>query len=266
MKLVKEVELVFFIDDGSGRCGLTHKQTAPDNNGGEGFNAFYDGRGIFHDVFEHSHEFVHPYFKGEAAMNIGGEMAAMGSLAYYMELIGQERFSRGSYVHPSDIIVNNTFYEVQQAIEDNDFRFGDKLISFVPYQRPVDNSYLEYAINKYFERIQNVEAADESGTEYKKSVTRAKLANLHRFGFRMAKGLVPNHYDNGTVLYEFITKWDEFCKENDAEKLMNDIGGIKIQLYHKHNQSILWRAMWSENPQLNLDAETVPKLPTSDYE
>src|SRR6185436_1652887 len=83
-KLIKEVNLVFFKDDGTGEYGLTHKETYDDNYG-NGFNAFWNGIGIFHDVFEHSHEFTHKYFRGDYVLNIGGEMTNIDTMRYYYD-------------------------------------------------------------------------------------------------------------------------------------------------------------------------------------
>src|SRR4051812_49426606 len=62
-KLVRTVDLRFFQDDANGEWGVTHKETCPGNGNGEEFNAFWDGRGIFHDVFEHAHEFTDKHFR-----------------------------------------------------------------------------------------------------------------------------------------------------------------------------------------------------------
>ena len=78
-KLVRKVDLLLFCDDNTGMWGMTHKETCKL----DGFNAFWGGRGIFHDVFEHAHELTDPNFRGQYAFNIGGEIAAMGSLWYF---------------------------------------------------------------------------------------------------------------------------------------------------------------------------------------
>ena len=82
--LVRCVRMKFFQDSDNGEWGLTHDDT---QSGDECFNAFWSATGIFHDVFEHAHEHS-KYFRGEAALNVGGEMAAMGAMYYFIHRLG----------------------------------------------------------------------------------------------------------------------------------------------------------------------------------
>ena len=83
-RLVRKVSFRMFEDDANGEWGLTHADTF---NGSEPFNAFWGDMGLFHDVFEHAHEHSR-FYSGEYAMNIGGELAAMGALWYYRDEMG----------------------------------------------------------------------------------------------------------------------------------------------------------------------------------
>ena len=53
-----KVTLDFFQDE-LGQYGIAHS-----NSTDQGFYAFWDGIGIFHDVFEHWFEGKHKYFNG----------------------------------------------------------------------------------------------------------------------------------------------------------------------------------------------------------
>ncbi len=250
-KLVHTVELALFEDEGNGEYGLAHKETH-DNPYGSSFNAFWDGTGIFHDVFEHWHEFKHKYFRGEGAMNIGGEMAAMGAMWYYFDTlyVGNRFDFARSNTSPSQRVINTTIFDIQEAIQSGNSSFGQTLVCNVPKQKETDNSELEYAIEKYYESVKGYEfepnkytTEDEAETakNYKESVTFAKIANLHRFGYRLAEKLVPQDCENTQTLRDFIRFWDEFCINNNAEDLHRNFSGLTIKLY-KEKGVISWTA------------------------
>lgn len=243
--LIKKVDLVFFQDDASGLFGLAHKETFNDNNA---FNAFWNAIGIFHDVFEHSHEFTNKYFRGDYAMNIGGEMAAMGSMWYYIDELGIGNRLRNSMYSPGDSMRDSTLSDVHEYIASGYVRYGHTLESNVPKQRPVDNSEMEYQIGKYWDKVQEIEVnangeqEKEDGITYKNSVTFRKIADLHRYGYRMAAKLVPNNWDNQKTLTSFLEFFETFCKNNSAETLANAFKGMIIKLYKDENGFISWTA------------------------
>ena len=140
-RLIKTVRLDFFEDEG-GNFGLCHHNTQDQDNG---FDAFWHGMGIFHDVFEHSHEHENKYFKGDYAMNVGGEMAAMGSMWYYynqMHMSNRLNNSGGMYTS-ADSMRLTTQDEIQQSIVYGYPRFGYTLESNVPKQKPSYDGELE---------------------------------------------------------------------------------------------------------------------------
>src|SRR5579859_2725388 len=250
-RLVKKVELRFFVDNATGETGLCHYNTQDDNYG-TSFNAFWNGIGLFHDVFEHSHEYENKYFRGDYAMNVGGEMAAMGAMLYYFETLGvSNRMNWHSYVPPAESMKRTTLDMVHEAIEDGYTQYGSVLLSNVPKQRPVDSGELEYQIEDYWKKVKAMhtkteyEQERESGIEYKKSVTFRKIADLHRYGYRMAERLVPQSWDNAKVLHHFIETWDTFCANNRAEEIANQCKGITVKVYKDETGLISWKVTFN---------------------
>jgi len=251
--LVRKVNLVFFQDDANGEWGLTHKETYNEHNS---FNAFWDGVGIFHDVFEHAHEHTDKYFRGDAAMNVGGEMAAMGAMWYYYSVLGiRERIINRQirdYLNGSDVI-GTTISFVQEAIEDGYTQFGDRLVSSVPRQAPVDDCELEWVVEEYTKRVRAFQPGKhekescEIGLEYKQSCTFRRIADLHRYGFRMAQRLVPHNCNNHQVLNNFIRFWNTFCKRNPAEEKANHYRGIEFSIYRDGDGDISWKAEFQKD-------------------
>lgn len=250
MHLIKTVKLKFFLDDASGEWGLTHEDTIDPNNS---FNAFWNGIGIFHDVFEHSHEYT-KYFRGDYAMNIGGEMAAMGAMWYYFEVLGMyNRLDTNGYSFrsPGESMRETTLSLVKESVYYGYCNYGSTLESNVPKQRPVDNSELEYQIAEFWRDIKDSHYKDskeneqemESANEYKQSVSFRKIADLHRYGFRMAARLIPDTDHNRNILTEFMEYWDNLCKDNKAEEMAQMFRGLTIKLY-KDGDEISWKGIF----------------------
>ena len=245
-RLVKTVELSFFQDNANGEWGLCHKDTQNDNNG---FNAFWGGILFFHDIFEHSHEYQNKYFRGEYAMNIGGEMTAMGAMWYYIDQLGvYNRLSNRSIHAPSDIMRMSTQDMIHEAIESGNAQYGSTLESNVPKQRPTENGELEYQISEYWKKVKtfnpesNYESEKEYGYLYKNSVTFRKIADLHRYGYRMAEKFVADNWDNRTTLIDFIEVWNKFCAKHNAEDMARMFSGMTFKIY-KENDRITWKAI-----------------------
>lgn len=249
-RLVKTVELTFFNDNATGEWGLTHKNTYDDRYG-ISFNAFWDGQGIFHDIFEHSHEHENKYFKGDYAMNVGGEMTAMGAMWYYFDTLGMHtrlNLNRYSIYTPGQRMKESTLGDVKDSISGNT-RYGNTLECNVPIQRPVNDGELEYQIEQYWKDVkkyephfyENAEQERKDGETYRKSVTYRKIADLHRYGYRMAERLVPENYDNQTTLIDFLEVWNNFCENNKAEQMKDLFNGLTFKIY-KENDRISWKA------------------------
>lgn len=245
MRKFHTVNLVLFKDEDVGSYGCAHEKTHDNNS--INFNAFWDGIGIFHDVFEHWFEKEHKYFQGDYAMNVGGEMAAMGASSYYYHILGVYNRPLGNHDF-GDAIRATTFVEVQDAIQDGGYtRFGKQLLSNVPIQSKLDNSELEYQIFQYWQDVKKLTIDErlyepEDAIEYKKSVTFRKIADLHRYGHRMAERLVPDNNHNRMVLVDFIDYFNDFCKRYNAEDLYAHFSTLEISLYKNSIGEISWKA------------------------
>lgn len=261
-RLIKTVDLIFFQDDANGEFGLAHKETYNESN--NPFNAFWGGMGIFHDVFEHSHEFTHKYFRGDYAMNIGGEMAAMGSMMYYIDEMGiSNRITQNArWRGNGELMRETTLSDVHEAISSGYCNYGYTLESNVPKQRPTDNGELEYQIAEYYKKVKTLplstdENEREFGRDYKKSVTFRKIADLHRYGYRMAEKLIPHKWDNVATLTSFITFWDKFTKNNPAQEMQNAFKGLTIKLYKDENGFVTWKGVFKSRDRFSIKDATV---------
>lgn len=240
MRKIKEVTLQFFEDFHIGEYGLSHHNTID-----RGFNAFYTGPTIFHDVFEHAHE-GEKYFTGDAFMNVGGELAASGACWYFYEMVGGIR-EIGSSIYSFQENVASTGQLISEAISNGYCDFGDTLVSHVPKQRPVDNGDLEWIIDEVWKDARKAKYGGANAEEwvfsknYKQSVTRGKIADLHRYGYRRAEMLIPHNGHNCDALYGFIDFWNTFCKNLPAEELMSFFKSITFKIY-KEKEKIKWTA------------------------
>lgn len=238
--------LHFFQDNANGAWGLAHEQTGQNAQSDDGFNAFWDGRGLFHDCFEHAHEFG-PGFEGENALNIGGEMAAMGAMFYYIDEMNlhSRLFNRFNYRSPGESMHFETFSMISEAIKEGYCNYGSTLCAGIPNQKRTNNDGLEYWLDKYIKDVRAVfpDGDDKDqldyGRGYKKSVTAKKIRNLHRWGYYDAAKLIPNVYENQVKLENFITHFNLFCKANDAERMSLLYKGFEFNLFHE-GKEISW--------------------------
>ncbi len=260
--LVRTVELRLFQDDANGEWGVTHKETCPGNGNGDEFNAFWDGRGIFHDVFEHAHEFTDKHFRGQYALTTAGETVAMGSLLYYVGRGGVQRNQNergGSFYSEEENAVRETADAQAEMIKSGNERFTSSFDVCVPNQKEVEDETLEWAIEKHWQTI--LKAKEEVGEgvwndpkkgkdadelarckEYADNVTEEKIRNLYRYGWRLAEKLTCGVFHNGYVLTEFISFWHDFCKKNSAEELANYYKGITFRIYKNSENVLSWVA------------------------
>lgn len=274
-RLVRKVELKFFESDATGEWGLAHHNTINDDY--ESFDSFWSGPLIFHDVFEHSHEYTNKYFMGEYAMNVSGEVTAMGALYYYYCECGVAN-RLNSIFHPfSEIVVNSTFYEMADAISHASCRFGDVLTCAVPRQKRIKNdNCFENMIRDHWERIKELKLPidkdeKEAGKQYRKSVSLSKLMRLYRYGYKMAERLVGDEPSyNGDMMTGFISFWDDFCKRYEAKTIAQYYKGVTVKLYKEYKTDLLsWRVDFvrhrfdDETPPLSASWErgdAIPKL------
>lgn len=214
-----KVRLKFWDDDATDDWGLSPINSINVENP---FNAAFTPTMIFHDSFEHWFEDKHKYFLGKNAFNVGGEVAAMGAMwCYYEEYY--ERLNN-SYHSPQDNCIATTLYMMQEGVEDGFFSYGERLECGVPYQPPVECGDLEYIIDEHWQRVKGFKVSEE-GQEYFNSITRAKLANLYRWGYRMAQRMKLD-WD---AIHDFMDFFEGFCAKNSAEELAYYFKGLTIR-------------------------------------
>lgn len=138
---------------------------------------------------------------------------------------------------------------MQEAIQGDGHRFGDELRSCVPRQKEVDCNTLEFCIDEHWRKIEEVELYSgddehtlESAKLYQASVTLEKLQNLYRYGWRLAEKLTGGMHRNGSILGDFITYWNAFCKANEPEQIAALYKGIVFKIYKDVNGLLSWRA------------------------
>jgi hypothetical protein len=244
MRLINEINLTLFRDDADGSYGVTHKDTHCAN---ESFNAFWDGIGIFHDVFEHWFEFRHKYFTGDYAVNRGGECAATGAAWYFYNTLGVHNRPLSNLHFFGDSIRKENESAIIEAVEYGYTNFGSELLSAVPTQKPLDNIELEYQVSQLWKNVKDCQVCEspdemEGAMQYKKSLSKSKIANLYRWGYRMAEKMIPDNMENQNVLTDFIRFWDTFCKNNSAEELCNYFRELNIKIYKNSKGEISWKA------------------------
>lgn len=244
--MARKVTLELFRDvDGSGEYGFAGENTTGDY---PSFNAFYNGIGIFHDVFEHWFEKRHKYFMGDYAMNVGGEMVAMGSAMYYYFVLCVRNRPLNSIHSFDSAAMLTTFGALQEAIHYGYTTFGSELLCKVPYQKDTGDWTLESMLSEYIAKFKSLEdrlPEDEQEREgaivYKKSVSKSKIVRLHRYGYNIAKKLVPDNKENSEMCYKFIEYWNKFTKHIDAEDLARFFNKVVFTITKK-NDVLHWQA------------------------
>ncbi len=229
--MIHKIKLRFFEDEATGEWGLAHANSIDRE---EPFNAFWSHQGIFHDVFEHYFEDVSPYFSGDYAFNVGGEVAAMGHYAYYMYNFYPEKrlFNRQSHFNLDDAVIGSTIDEMRDGIMEGTSRFGLKLMSKVPRQKEdgYDLRHICGIIDEHYDKVRGYEVGktdwtpegeDEYafGRAYKRSVTRAKLRDLYIWGWKQAEKIAPRNDHNRAVFDKFLDDWNEITNTNFAKEL-----------------------------------------------
>ena len=246
---IKEIKLRLFTDDANGEYGFAHDNAIDINNP---FNSFYSGIGIFHDVFEHSHEETDKYFKNEFAFNRGGEITAMAKMYYFTEILGiyNRKYNPNNWKQNGELMREENEYAINECITEGYSSFGNVLESNVPTQKPIDDNEFEYQIQKFWDNIKKLNYSktnyfcEEESTyskQYKKSVTLKKLRDLHRYGYKQAEKEIPNNYENTKLLEDFIDFWNIFTKNNVAEELENNFKYLIFKIY-KEKDIISWTA------------------------
>lgn len=246
------VRLEFFNDHADGSWGLAHENTiTPDDS----FNAFWNGVGIFHDVFEHWFENEHKYFLDNNSMNIGGEVSAMGAMWYYYGVLGarnrKEFLDKNRRYQPIDMqeaVVSSIETLCVDGIVYGYTQYGRTLECGVPRQRDTNDYTLENQITELWARLDSKQVETEEkqerecAIEFKNSITYSKIANLYRWGYRMAGKLVPDNEENKEVINHFIEFWDKFTEMNPAEEMQRHFSGVEFVVKKDRHNVLSWTA------------------------
>lgn len=254
MKHLYTVELEFFCDPANGQWGLAPKGSF--DRGSGNFNAFFQPKQIFHDVWEHWFEDKLPYFKDEYAYNLAGEMVASGASVYFYEMgvkVITSLYGKQAKDFTEDF--------VKEGVREGYIEYG-YLHTNIPRQRlPHTFSSLEAQINDYWYKVKDLPISEEyplPSKAFKKSITHQKLKNTHFYGYKLAERMVPNNPENARALNGFIDYFSLFTKFNNAEDLEAYFYGITFTINRKGN-FIHWEAtlISKEGEDVKLDGKRI---------
>ena len=207
-----KLKLYLDYDDDTGVCGLRC---------GEEFNSFWDGRGIFHDVFEHWFETNHKYWYYPYAYNRAGEIAAMGAFLYFTTEMYIPNRHTNIFHTPLDSALDTNLYPVKEYVKYDQEQYNElSLKHCIPKQKPVDNADVENLIITFVEEIQKLETGFEVQA-IKSKYNFRNIADLTRWGYRQAKKLTPDIRENAVTLEHFIKDWEAFCQRVDPLDLID---------------------------------------------
>ena len=218
MHLAHKVTLELHEDAGYGLTGVNSKYI---------FDPFWSGIGIFHDIFEHWFEGTHKHFLNPAAFNILGEVSAMGAANYFASQMCVPKRKTETFQDFEEASIQ-TIDTLMYDLLCSESRFGNILYTELPYQPPIEDEVAhcsacpEGTIEKLWEVICSlVEGMRTEGNEEEvASITKSVIRDSFRWGYRMARRLIPDTYHNRDVLNDFIERWDSFCKQNNPEDFL----------------------------------------------
>lgn len=208
-----EVSLRLHQDDASGEWGLCHANAVGT------FNAFWGADGIFHDVFEHYYEDVHPYFKGQNAFQIFGEAAASGHGIAYNDI------GINNFMYRSSKPIRDFIADTKQVLEDWVHGHQDypeyALDSYcLPKQPNVFHASLQYWLNNYHDWI-NDRITDELPNA--SLIPMDKIENCYRWGYKRAMKIVGDDRSHAyNVLYSFLERWHRITQQSSASYIAID--------------------------------------------
>ena len=218
-----KVQLQFFEDDATGYYGLAHK-----NSIDSGFNAFFNGIGLFHDIMEHYFEGVHPNFSGKYAFNYGGEIAASGHSAWYIHGLGllKRWTDLNSFQSIEDTFAKGVGME--DEISSGYTRFGNELLCKCKNVYTIHPNYGQF-VYYHWDYWQSIidKYPEPKGEEHKvldamrirKSLSLRKLEALYGWGYYTAKKLVPMTDHNIDMIKQMYKDLEKFTKYNDPREL-----------------------------------------------
>lgn len=147
MNLVHKVRLKLFKDNNAtGDYGVLPVQCEEQVD----FIPFWNGTGIFHDVFEHWFEDIHKYFRNDYAFNQIGEICAMGACSYYWNDLGiyNREINPKSIYTFNQGISSNCKAPIKEAIF-----YGNSYTPTLECNIPYQQSPGSYCLNEILEDI-----------------------------------------------------------------------------------------------------------------
>lgn len=252
---LSEINLKIIYDSSNNKSGLLPEKTL---NKEFGFDPVWNGEYIFHDVFEHSHE-GNKYFNGKNFLNIGGEMAASGSLYFFLEDLKINRFPfTGSKTTGYRAMKQNSFDLIEEICSTGDrsnfpksisSKYGFNLRSNIPKQ-----NFIASSLSNIEEDLKNIiliakktypviidTNKREFARNFKSSLKKNKIMNLHRWGWWNSSTFIVKNLHNMKTLNHFIVFWENFCKNNSPKELHRRFESIKIAFFID-NEKISWNA------------------------
>lgn len=191
-------------------------------------------------------------------------MAASGSLYYFRQDLGTDRF-RGPDIDvlASEAMERNTMDLIEDICTYGDpswfpnsisGEFGYTLKSGVPKQLPINSndSNIEYDLNQYWNKVKKFHCiSKDKKTQkfaeiFKNSITKQKIFNLHRWGWREANRCVPNTKNNVERLNHFISFWYDFCDQYSAAKLAENYSTMMLNIFHV-DSDLEWESILVEH-------------------
>lgn len=183
---------------------------------------------FIHDVFEHNHENTE-YFKGDAAYNIGGEIAAMGSLIWIVNTLGAAFRSNYGLIDNKSIaatISGIAIDNIGQGIKYGSYQYGSKLVSHVPpapdevhydIERVTDeivHQVKHVGLDEYY-RLNDIE--DQiAAIDIIRSFTKDKVRDLLYWGFNNLDTKLNGNY---LLIDSFKYKVNAFLEVNGVKTL-----------------------------------------------
>lgn len=229
-----EVILKLHEDDVTGTWGLCHPNTIGR------FNAFWGADGVFHDVFEHYFEGIHPYFSGKAELTLWGEMAASGHAIAYRN-IGidsfqyRKGFNRRDFTADTMGYLQEAVYECKQekTLEPYMEYSIDKSLCKVPYQKDPDCSELHHWVNEYLYYVDKERDSENSLTsKFIRKVSKSCIKRCYYWGYKRAMKIISSDINNSyNVLQEFLETWNTICKSEPREIYIMDEDAYEVNKF-----------------------------------
>ena len=242
LKLLRKVEFDLEQDEVSGIWGLMPR----DCKAGE-FNAFTDGIGIFHDIFEHYFEEKYPRFSGASSYSTLGEVAALGHALAFKDLGVNSRETKRSIYTLEDSLMFDIEELCRQTAEDSTVYKGtDVPFSYYSLSK-VDHLFEGWYILEQLDvlklRLKEM-FPDKSAKEFKDILNVSKAKQAFIWGYvQVAKFYNADHsYD----LSEFITEWMKFTESIKWEYIADFIESVYITVEFDKTR-IFWTATFNRH-------------------